>query len=152
MTEGWSDFAQVAEFGFIVQERYQWIKWCFSLFFSLQCSTKSICRKTPLSDIFNLQSTWTNHLSEYPPEDYADTMKWHFTILEKSDTRMKNPKVTITKQYSSKSSCIEKVLTWRHLCKSRKGVEFPVCDDTDGTDLSIFRNLWALAAGWCFCW
>ena len=23
MTEGWSDFAQVAEFGFIVQERYQ---------------------------------------------------------------------------------------------------------------------------------
>lgn len=79
-------------------------------------------------------------------------MKWHFTILEKSDTRMKNPKVTITKQYSSKSSCIEKVLTWRHLCKSRKGVEFPVCDDTDGTDLSIFKNLGALAAGWCFCW
>lgn len=30
---------------------------------------------------------------------------------------------------------------WRHLCKSRKGEEFPMCDDMDGTDLSIFQKL-----------
>ena len=78
------------------------------LSFFLQYSTKSVpVEKLHFYDIFKLQSTYSKQLSEHAPEDHADIMKWHFTIFEKSDTRIKSPKVTITKQYSSKISCIE---------------------------------------------
>lgn len=78
-----------------------------SLFY-LQYSTKSVSvEKLHFYDIFNLQSTYLKQLSEYALEDNADIMKWHFSIFEKSDTRIKTPKVTITTQYSSKISCIE---------------------------------------------
>ena len=78
------------------------------LSFFLQYSTKSVpVEKLHFYDILKLQSTYSKQLSEHAPEDHADIMKWHFTIFEKSDTRIKSPKVTITKQYSSKISCIE---------------------------------------------
>ena len=72
-------------------------------------------------------------------------MKWHFTDFRKREIIMKNPSVTIIKQYSRINSCVEYLLMWRHLWKRWLAEELPVLDERVGVNLSILVKLWWLA-------
>ena len=57
---------------------------------------------------------------------FVAVRRWHFSILDKSETTTKNPTVRTTKQYSNINSCVDNclIIRARHL---RKSTEERIC-------------------------